>query len=384
MYLDNAATTFPKPDCVCDAVDRSMRFGAAAAGRGNHQGTHDADRIVTECRRYLAKLLGVPSPSQVVFTLNCTDSLNTVFRGFLNRGDRVLASCLDHNSVLRPLQAMKEQPGIIVDMIDFDPVSGLIDIDMFARELQKQPVRLVVLTHASNVTGRIQPVRELSQLAQAAGAAVLLDAAQTAGHIAVQMHEWQIDFLAAAGHKGLLGPLGTGVLCIRKGMENQLQPLRFGGTGTASESLEQPNEMPYRYESGNLNLPGIAGLHAATDWILKQSLPELHTAAHQRTQRLLHGLSEIPNIQLLTPFTDEITGIVSFNLASQDCREVALILDQSFDIQCRAGFHCAPLAHQTLGTFERGGAVRLSPGVFTSDEHIQQAIEAVTAIAEHC
>lgn len=380
MYFDNAATTFPKPACVCDAVDHWMRFGAAAAGRGSHSGTHDAARLIEQCRAHLAKLLGVPSPQQVVFTLNCTDSLNTVFRGFLKRGDRVLASHLDHNSVLRPLHAMSEQTGITVDMIGFDPISGLIDVDMFARELQKQPVQLVVLTHASNVTGRIQPVRELAQLAQQAGAAVLLDAAQTAGHMTVNMAEWQIDFLATAGHKGLLGPLGTGVLCLRHGLENQLQPLRFGGTGTASESLEQPSEMPQRYESGNLNLPGIAGLHAATEWILKQ--PELHTAHQQRTQRLLHGLSEVPNIQLLTPLTEDITGIVSFNLASQDCREVAMILDQSFDLQCRAGLHCAPLAHQTLGTFERGGSVRLSPGVFTSDEQIQQAIEAVAAVAQ--
>jgi cysteine desulfurase/selenocysteine lyase len=383
MYFDNAATTFPKPTCVCDAADHWMRCGAAAAGRGSHQGTNDAARIIAQCRTQLAKLLGVPSPEQVVFTLNCTDSLNTVFHGFLNRGDRVLASSLDHNSVLRPLQAMKEQTGISVDMIKFDPLSGLIDMEMFARELQQQPVRLVVLTHASNVTGRIQPVRELAQLAHAAGAAVLLDAAQTAGHIDVRMADWQIDFLAAAGHKGLLGPLGTGVLCIRRGLESQLQPLRFGGTGTASESLEQPGEMPERYESGNLNLPGIAGLQAATDWILKQSVSELHSASHQRIQRLLQGLSEIPNIQLQTPFTHDITGIVSFTLASQDCREVAMILDQSFDLQCRAGFHCAPLAHQTLGTFEQGGSVRLSPGVFTSDEQIQQAIEAVAAVAQY-
>lgn len=383
MYFDNAATTFPKPSCVCDAVDHWMRFGAAAAGRGSHSGSHDAARIIEQCRAQLAKLLDVTSPEQVVFTLNCTDSLNTVFRGFLNRGDRVLASSLDHNSVLRPLHAMTVQNGITMDIIEFDPISGLIDLDLFTHELQQQPVRLVVLTHASNVTGRIQPVRELAQLAHAAGAAVLLDAAQTAGHIPVRMAEWQIDFLAAAGHKGLLGPLGTGVMCIRRGLESQLQPLRYGGTGTSSESLKQPSEMPQRYESGNLNLPGIAGLHAATDWILGQPPSELHTAAHQRTQRLLQGLAEIPNIRLLTPFTDDIADIVSFNLASQDCREVALILDQSFDIQCRAGFHCAPLAHHTLGTSERGGAVRLSPGVFTSDEQIQQAIEAVAAIAQY-
>ena len=382
LYLDNAATSFPKPDQVCDAVDRWLREGAASAGRGNHRGTDFAARMVDNCRRQIARLLGVPAASQVVFTLNCTDSLNTVIQGFLRSGDRVIASALDHNSVLRPLHAMRERFGVRFDLVGFDPVSGLIDIEEFARHLAGPPVRLVILNHASNVNGRVQSVAELTRISHVAGAAVLLDAAQTAGHWPIDMQALGVDFLAAAGHKGLLGPLGTGILCICKGLESSLQPLRFGGTGSSSESMSQPESMPARFESGNLNLPGIAGLEAATDWILERGVESLQSQLGEVTSRLLQGLGEIPNLRLLTPTgTADISGIVSFIIAEMDCRDVAIILDQSFDIQCRAGLHCAPLAHQTLGTFASGGTVRFSPGVFTREEETDAAIAAVRTIA---
>ncbi len=381
MYLDNAATSFPKPDCVCDAVDAWMRGGAGSLGRGNHRGTDSAAQTVERCRVTLARLLGVSSPSQVVFTLNCTDSLNTVFRGFLNSGDRVIASTLDHNSVLRPLEAMQESSGISYRLIDFDPATGLIDVDKFTNELKVSAVRLVVLTHASNVTGRIQPIDELISIARKAGAAVLLDAAQTAGHVPLSMSELNVDFLVAAGHKGLLGPLGTGILCLRKATEHQLRPLRFGGTGTASESLAQPDTMPDRFESGNPNLPGIAGLAAAADWILEQSVHSVHSKIERLTDRLTLGLRQISQVQILSAPSTDNAGIVTFSIGHQDPRDVAMILDQSFDIQCRAGLHCAPLAHQTLGTLAQGGAVRFSPGVFTTEEEIDAAVQAVDAIA---
>ncbi len=381
MYFDNAATSFPKPDCVCDAADAWMRGGAASAGRGSHRGSDDAVRIVDRCRSQLARLLGVPTPSQVIFTQNCTDSLNTVLLGFLKPGDRVIASVLDHNSVLRPLQALRQEQRVTFDLVNFDPTTGLIDQNEFAAQLAKEPVRLVVLTHASNVTGQIQPVDQLVKMAHASGACVLLDAAQTAGHVPLSMTELNVDFLAAAGHKGLLGPLGTGVLCIRKGLERQIRSLRFGGTGTASESLSQPEEMPARFESGNMNLPGIAGLDAALSWILNRSVSRIHSDLFARTQQLLLGLSEISEIRLHTPLAGENSGIVCFSVPGQDCRDIAMILDQSFDIQCRAGLHCAPLAHQALGTFEQGGAVRLSPGLFTTNENIVAAINAVSEIA---
>ena len=380
MYLDNAATSFPKPECVYTAVNDWLRNGMAA-GRGSHQGTDDTGRMIDLSRSRLAQLLGLSSPSRVIYTLNCTDSLNTVLQGFLNRGDRVVASKIDHNSVLRPLEAMK-QHGVVVELADFDPVSGLIDVEQFSSLVSSQPTRLVVITHASNVTGSVQPIRELIWIAHQAGAAVLLDAAQTAGHIPISMQDMSIEFLAAAGHKGLLGPLGTGVLCLGIDQEKTLRPLRYGGTGTSSELLEQPFEMPSRYESGNANVSGIAGLCAGAGWILKESVKSIHQSIQTSTNSLMNGLGGIPGIELLSPAQSENVGIVTFNIKNQDCREVAMILDQSFQIQCRAGLHCAPLAHKTLGTFHKGGAVRLSPGVFTSAEEIEAAIEAVYTIAQ--
>ena len=380
MYIDNAATSFPKPECVYAAVNDWLRSGMAA-GRGSHQGTDNTGRMIDLGRSRLAQLLGLSSPSRVIYTLNCSDSLNIVLQGYLNKGDRVVASTLDHNSVLRPLQAMKQR-GIEVELADFDPVSGLIDVEQFSRLVSSHPTRLVVLTHASNVTGTLQPIQELIRIAHTAGAAVLLDAAQTAGHIPISMQNMGIEFLATAGHKGLLGPLGTGVLCLGAEQEKSLRPLRYGGTGTSSELLEQPFEMPSRYESGNANVPGIAGLCAGAGWILKESVDGIHQRIQILTRSLINGLQEIVGVELLSPTQSENVGIVTFNIKNQDCREVAMILDQSFQIQCRAGLHCAPLAHRTLGTYNNGGAVRLSPGVFTSAEEIQTAIEAVHAIAQ--
>jgi cysteine desulfurase / selenocysteine lyase len=381
MYLDNAATSFPKPDVVCDAVDHWMRQGAAAAGRGSHRGTDDAARVIEQCRMGLARLLGASSASQMVFTSNCTDSLNTVLQGFVRPGDRVIASTLDHNSVLRPLKAMEATRGMVLDLVDFDPATGLLRTDELERLLTGPPVRLVVLNHASNVTGVVQPIADLSRSAHNAGAAVLVDAAQTAGHLPLNVRELDIDFLAAAGHKGLHGPLGTGLLWIRPGLEHELTPLRYGGTGTSSESLEQPGEMPARFESGNLNLPGIAGLNAAIEWIVARGVAEIGRQTDAVVRQLIGGLSGIRGVTLHTPAAgSDLCGPISFNVDGMDCRDVALILDQSFDIRCRSGLHCAPLAHQSLGTFTRGGTVRFSPGVFTTEAEISTAIAAVSEI----
>ena len=380
MYIDNAATSFPKPERVYTAVNDWLRNGMAA-GRGSHQGTDDTGRMIDLGRSKLAQLLGLSSPSGIIHTLNCTDSLNIILQGFLSAGDHVVASQLDHNSVLRPLQELKQR-GITVELANFDPASGLIDVEQFTRLVSSQPTRLVVITHASNVMGTIQPIQDLIRIAHNAGAAVLLDAAQTAGHVPISMHDMGIEFLATAGHKGLLGPLGTGILCIGNGLESSVRPLRYGGTGTSSELLEQPLEMPSRYESGNANVPGIAGLGAGAEWILKESVERIHEKIHTLTQRLMEGLREIPGVELLSPRHTRNVGIVTFNIHNQDCREVAMILDQSFQIQCRAGLHCAPLAHRALGTFEKGGAVRLSPGVFTTDDEIKAVVEAVHAIAQ--
>ncbi|MFO0979355.1 MAG: aminotransferase class V-fold PLP-dependent enzyme [Planctomycetaceae bacterium] len=378
-YLDNAATSFPKPGEVSDAVLQWLGTGAAA-GRGSHSGSGQAAELLTQCRSRLARLLGVPDYRQIVFTQNCTDSLNQVLLGLLKRGDRVLVSTMDHNSVLRPLEWLRETVGVEMAMADFDPVTGLIRIDQFEAALKQRPTKLVVLTHASNVTGRVQSLPELIQLARQHGALILLDAAQTVGHVPLHFQSLEIDFLAAAGHKGLLGPLGTGVLAVRSGLETQLRPLRFGGTGSSSESLRQPEEMPARFESGNLNLPGIAGLSASVQWIESQGILRLHDQIDRAVQSLHDACRKLPGVTVYSS-QEANAGILSFNIEGLDCHEVATILDQSFSIQCRAGLHCAPLAHQSLQTLTRGGTVRLSPGVFTTDEEIQYAIDAIGQIA---
>lgn len=382
MYFDNAATSFPKPDCVYDAVDAWMRGGAASAGRATHQKAEAAGQMIDECRRQLATLLGVPVPSQIVFTLNCTDSLNTVLQGFLRPNDSVLATALDHNSVLRPLEALKHRLAIDLHIIPFDSETGLIDEHRYAEVLAAGKTRLVVLNHASNVTGRVQRIKELTRVAHEHGAAVLLDAAQTAGHWPLNIGEVGVDFLAAAGHKGLLGPLGMGILCIRRGLEPELRPLRFGGTGTSSESLTQPDTMPARFESGNLNLPGIAGLHAASKWILDQTVAKIQSQIHVMTAQFLDELNHIDGVSILRPCLEaDNCGIVSFNIGSMDCREVAMILDQSFDIQSRSGLHCAPLLHESLQTTANHGCVRLSPGIFTTPEEVSSVVDAIRQIA---
>lgn len=382
MYLDNAATSFPKPPDVCAEMDQWMRSNGAAYGRGPYAAAEASAAIVDRCRQQLAQLLGVPASRQIAFTLNCTDSLNLVLRGLLSPGDRVVTSPLEHNSVLRPLHQLQQEIGIRFEFVRCDPAAGQIDPGHLEQLLVAAPARLVVLTHASNVTGVVQPIRELTQMAHTHGALVLLDAAQTAGHFPLDMRQLGVDFLAAAGHKGLLGPLGTGILAIRGGREELIRPVRCGGTGTVSESLAQPDTMPEKFESGNLNLPGIVGLRAATAWLLEQTVERLEQQASGLTRQLHEGLSRIPGVELYPQHRrGPSVAIVSFNITGLDCREAAMILDQSFGIQCRAGLHCAPLTHRLLGTDVRGGTVRLSPGAFTTAADAETAIAAVSAIA---
>jgi cysteine desulfurase family protein len=381
MYLDNAATSFPKPECVAAAVEHWLRHGAASAGRGSHRAAEDAVRLVDDTRRRMAALIGTHHPEQAVWTFNGTDSLSTVLNGFLRPGDRVLASTLDHNSVLRPLRALQQQRDLVVEYIEFDPLTGELDVEEFERRLRGPAVRLVVLNHASNVTGTVQPIERMAALAASHGAAVLIDAAQTLGHEPLSVDQLPVDFVAAPGHKGLLGPLGTGVLWIRPGREQELLPLRYGGTGTASESLEQPSTMPARFESGNLNLPGIAGLSAALEWLAAEGLLNVRERVNSLTVQLASGLRDIPGVNVMAPQSPSRCGLVSFTISGLDCRDAAMILDQSFDIQCRAGLHCAPLAHRRLGTLEQGGTMRFSPGVFTTTDDIDRAIAAIHQIA---
>ncbi|MEY2726674.1 MAG: putative cysteine desulfurase [Planctomycetota bacterium] len=381
MYLDNAATAFPRPDCVIDAVQTWLRCGGSPS-RGSHSAAVGASSLLLQTRSALATLLDAPHPNSIVFTPGCTASLNTVILGLLQPGDHVIASELEHNSVLRPLHFLLQSRQISLDLLPFDPGTGLIHPEQLRQALTARPARLVVLSHASNVLGRVQPIAELTQVAHQHKALVLLDAAQTVGHWPCSMSRLNVDFLAASAHKGLAGPQGVGFIAFSPNTQNLIEPLVRGGTGSDSLSLEQPQTLPDRFESGTPNLPGIAGLLAATKLAL-QTLPSRHQQLVRQTNQLVHELALIPGIKMLTPHAPhEICGIVSFVIDGFDPADAATILDQACDIQARAGLHCAPLAHQRLGTASSGGAIRFSPGLHTTDSDITTAISAIQQLSQ--
>jgi cysteine desulfurase / selenocysteine lyase len=386
IYLDNAATSFPKPESVYQAMDDCLRNHGGAFARSAHATADRVRNIVGDCRQATAAFIDAPSPTHVVFTLNCTDSLNLVLQGLLSNGDRVVTTALEHNSVLRPLHQLAMEHDLTIRTVGFDAGTGMVDGDEFRRELAAAETALVAITHASNVTGCVQPVRQLIDLAHSSGALVLLDAAQTIGHTPFSMTQLDADFVATAGHKGLMGPLGTGVLAMKPGLESQLRPYRSGGTGTDSESPYQPETMPCRFESGNLNVPGLAGLKAGIEWLQKQTIEQVSEHTTSLTSQLRDGLSQIANLRCFpnarnSDRTQLATGIVSFMIDGMDSRDIGMILDQSFDIQCRTGLHCAPLVHRILQTERSGGTVRFSVGPFNTRDHISAAITAVDQIA---
>lgn len=380
IYLDNAATSWPKPPAVYEAVEHALRTVGAAAGRAAYREAIEADALVADARRQIATLLGIAQPHQVVFTFNGTDSLNLALHGLLARGGRVVTTAAEHNSVLRPLRRLEEQGQISVARV---PVSnaGVVDPDDVRRALA-DGARLLAVTHASNVTGAIQPVAELARLAHQCGALVLVDAAQTAGEWPLDVTALDCDLLAAPGHKGLLGPLGTGVLYVRPELERELESFRQGGTGSESWQDRQPETLPDKFESGNLNVPGLAGLGAAAGWLLRRGVASIVEHARRLSQRLYEGLAGIDGIRLFGPSDPAArVGIVSIALDQLDPQTAAAALDTAFGIQTRAGLHCAPLMHAALGTLHAGGTLRFSVGPFNTDEDIALTLAAMEQLA---
>lgn len=379
IYLDNAATSWPKPPNVYQAVDDYQRRNGAAAGRGVYRSAQAAERIVVQCRKRVAELIGAKSPEQIVFTLNGTDSLNLALHGILRPSAHVITSVCEHNSVLRPLRAIAESRQIEVDFVGCDS-RGYIDPDEVRRLLHPR-TSLIALTHASNVTGAIQPLAEVGRIAAEHDVLFLVDAAQSLGHLLLRVDEIRCHLLAAPGHKGLLGPLGTGILYLAPGLESQLQPIRQGGTGTRSDDDRQPVALPDRYESGNLNVAGIAGLNAGLAWIQEQGLGNLLQHERELTSRLLEGLQEAPGVTIHGPAnTSNRLGVVSFNILGLDPQEAAAALDSAAGIELRAGLHCAPRMHAALGTLP-AGTVRASVGPFTPMQDVEAAIEAIRELA---
>ncbi|QDR83078.1 aminotransferase class V-fold PLP-dependent enzyme [Sporomusa termitida] len=376
IYLDNAATTWPKPESVYQAVDDCLRLIGANPGRGGHSMARQASLLLYEAREGLAELFGIEDANQIVFTHNATDAICMSIFGLLSPGDRIVTTAMEHNAVARAVRFV-EAKGVQVTVI---PCSGDGQLDLAAmRAAISNKPKAVIMSHASNVTGTLMPVAEVGEMTRRQGVVLIVDAAQTAGVEAIDVAGMGIDILAFSGHKGLLGPQGTGGLFVSRTVA--VAPLRVGGTGSLSESDNQPEFMPDRLESGTPNTPGIAGLKAGVRFILATGRKNIQAKELALTQLLLAGLKDIAAVKLYgAASTAGRTAVVSFTLAGKDSGLIAHALDREYGIACRAGLHCAPWAHQTLGTIKTG-TVRFSPGYFNTRAEIEQAIAAVRELA---
>ena len=377
IYLDNAATTMHKPQAVIDAVTQAM-CSLGNAGRGATSGALDAARTIHGCRAKLARLLGCPRADRVCFTPNSTAALNTAINGVVRPGDRVVTTVLEHNSVLRPLNRLAAERGVTVEYAGCD-ANGVLDYDELER-LVTPGTRAVVVTHASNVTGNAVDIARVTEVAHAVGALVIVDASQSAGTMQIDMQDIGLDIVCFTGHKGLMGPQGTGGLAVAEGVD--VAPWAMGGTGVHSFDALQPMEWPTRLEAGTLNGHGIAGLSAGLDFIEAQGGVEA-IATHERAlaDRFLAGVREIPGITLYGAFDQPTrSAIVSLNVGDIDSAEISDALMQGWGIATRPGAHCAPLMHRALGT-ERQGVARFSFGYFNTDGEVDAAIDAVRDLA---
>lgn len=380
IYLDHAATSWPKPPQVLEAMTAYLEGAGGNPGRSGHRLSVAAGRIVYETRELLAQLFAAPDPLRVVLTPNVTHALNMAMLGLLDpTRDRVVTTGIEHNSVMRPLRAL-EARGLDLDIVPCGP-DGQLDLQAMANALCTG-ARLVIINHASNVMGTLLPVPEIAALAHAAGALLLVDAAQTAGAVPIDIQAMGIDLLAFTGHKGLLGPQGTGGLVVAPHLAADLiQPVFMGGTGSRSQEERQPEMLPDRLESGTGNGPGIAGLGAGVRCLLDYSIEAVRAYELALTRRLLDGLREISGVTVYGPLDAEHrTATVSLRIEGHSVSDVGWRLDEEFDILSRVGLHCAPAAHRTLGTFPEG-TVRLSAGLSNTMDDIEAAIAAVRAIA---
>ncbi len=376
IYLDNAATSWPKPDCVYTAVDDYQRQLGCAAGRGIYGSAEKAARLVDSTRRRLADYLHAPNDSQIVFAFNGTDALNLCLFGSLQAGDHVVASVIEHNSILRPLHALQTRCGIEVAFVDCDE-SGRIDPEQLA-SLLRPHTRLVALSHASNVTGALQPIEAIAGITRSKGIRLLVDAAQTIGHVPIDVTATPVDMLVASGHKGLMGPLGTGFAYLSDEMRRVLRPFRYGGTGGDGYSPDQPADGAARFESGNLNVAGLAGLGAAIDY-LQTHANRLRDHEQQLTQLATERLQMIDGLRCVGPtVASERVGLISFSVAGLESHEVAVGLDLAVGVEVRSGLHCAPRMHERLGL---AGTVRASWGAFTTAEEIHTLADTLAEMS---
>ncbi len=377
IYLDNAATSWPKPESVYLAMDEFLRKNAGSPGRSSHSMSLAAAEMVEETRMLIARLINAPEKERIIFTLNCTDALNVGIKGLLKPGDHVITSCIEHNSVVRPLRKLERQ-GVKVVRIPTSVETSVVS----PRDIEgaiTEETKLIVVIHASNVTGVIQPIEEYGMIARQHNLIFMVDAAQSIGKYPIDVQASNIDLLAFAGHKGLFGPPGTGGLYV--GSRVDPDSLREGGTGVFSEQEEQPAVLPYKYESGTLNSVGISGLGAGLKYIFSEGLEKISAHEQYLTGRLIEGLSNIPGVTLYRAKDGtKQAPVVSFNIEGYEPAEVGIILDQAFDVKVRTGLHCSPSAHKTLGTWPLG-TVRLSPSQFNTDDEISFTLQALEKIA---
>ena len=377
IYLDNAATTLHKPPQVMEAVLHAM-ITMGNAARGAHGGALEASRTVFGTREKLARLFSCRRAGHVVFTANSTEALNIAINGTIHRGDHVISTDCEHNSVLRPLYRLEEERGVELDFVPADR-QGRVDYSDFER-LMRPNTRAVVCTHCSNLTGNIMDLERISDIAHRHGALLLVDASQTAGTVPIHMEALGVDVLCFTGHKGLMGPQGTGGLCIRPGVE--IAPWKVGGSGVHSYDRHHPMEYPTRLEAGTLNSHGIAGLSAALDVILERGVEDIQRAEHALMQRFYEGVRDIPGVTVYGDFSvPERCAIVALNIRDYDSSAVSDELTVTYGIATRPGAHCAPRMHKALGTTEQG-AVRFSFSFYNTEQEVDAAIAAVRAIAE--
>ncbi|HEY5672480.1 MAG TPA: aminotransferase class V-fold PLP-dependent enzyme [Malonomonas sp.] len=377
IYLDNAATSHPKPESVYRAVDAALRSGASP-GRGGYQQALSAERQVFETRELLADFFNVADSEQFIFTPNATAAINQALFGLLVSGDRVVTTSLEHNAVARPLRALQDR-GVKVEKVSADPLTGIVAAEALQQACLKEPTRLLLVNHCSNVYGALQPIDALGHWCREQGILFMVDGSQSVGCFPLDFQSLSVDLFAAPGHKGLLGPQGTGFLYSRSGL--QLTPLIYGGTGANSHSDLPPQALPERLECGTLNAPALAGLRAAVTFLQATGIETVSRRESCLVKNLVQGLVAIDRVQVYGPTDIRLRGgAIAFNLDGCDPAEVGFKLDQQHNIAVRVGLHCAPDAHKTIGTYPIG-TVRVSPGYFTTDEEIELFLAAIAKIA---
>jgi cysteine desulfurase family protein len=388
LYMDNAATSFPKPPEVIAAMTHYATEIGASAGRGGYAEALQSAAIIAECRRRLQRLFNGEKPEHFIFTLNCTDGLNIALKGLvlhqLRTGRPVHAVCteIDHNSVLRPLHAMQDMGWLSVSHVPVDPATGRVDPADIGRALRPE-TRLIAITYASNVTGTLQDVAAISRITREREIPLLVDAAQAVGHIVIDVQKLGIDLMAAPGHKGLLGAQGTGMLYIRPGVEKIMATLKEGGTGSISEHDRQPDFMPDRFECGSHNAMGLAGLSAGVNWILERGAEKVAAHDGALVRAFIAAMGESDEVRFFGPQTHENrVGVFSMRIEGLSPHELAAIMESEYGVLTRPGIHCAPRIHATIGTTPFGGSTRLSFGPFLTEENVRYAARSLIEIGQ--